>query len=157
MPLVQNQLQSDLQSQWLASEGSSYPQSATESGDRFARAVASWFSSAQAAGLPCATAMARMPQLAQLAGVALQARAAVAAGNALAQAVAQYILGQSFGPGVATFPVALAAAQAQIGAVFGNLDMAVGDRARDIASACTVLATSTMVTFPPPMSPAPIT
>jgi hypothetical protein len=156
MPLDQSQLQSDLQSQWLASEGASHPRSAVDSGNNFARAVAKWFSSAQAAGLPCVTASARMPQLAQLTALALQAQAAVAAGNALAMAVAQYILGQSFGPGVASSPMALPAAQAQIGAVFANLDISSGDRARHIAGACTLLALSTMVVFPPPMSPAPI-
>ncbi|HWN70329.1 MAG TPA: hypothetical protein VNM90_21965 [Haliangium sp.] len=98
-----------------------------------------------------------MSQLAQLAGQALQARTATAAGNALAQAVAQYIQGQVFGAGLAQFPLALSAAQAQIGAVLANLGISSADRAQGIAGACTALATSTIVTFQVPPYTAPIT
>lgn len=156
MPLVQSQLEASLETGWLVTGGASHPQSAAQSGERFARAVAQWLSTGQANGFPCTTAMARMGQLAQSAALALQAQAAVAAGNALGVAIGLYILGQVFGAGVAGVPVALSAAQAQIGAVFANLDMAASDRARSIAGACTLLATSTLVVFPAPMPPGPI-
>jgi hypothetical protein len=84
-------------------------------------------------------------------------QAAPAGGMALALAVAQYMAGQLFGAGVAAMPIATPAAAASIGATFANLDLSNDDRVQAIASACTVLAASTLVTFPPPVPPAPVT
>src|SRR5512140_206176 len=103
MPLSPSTLANSLEQQWLASEGSSLPDSATESGDRFAGAVSSWFAAAMASGIPCATAMARRSQLASAAAAALQVRDAMGAGQQLGLAVATYMAGQAFGPGVAGF------------------------------------------------------
>lgn len=151
--LVLSTLKTSLKQDWLGP----HPQNAQESGQRFASAVANWFAAAQAGAFPCATAQARMGQLASSAASAFQAQAAPAAGMALALAVAQYMAGQLFGAGVAAMPLATAAAAATLGATFANLDMSTDDRVQAIASACTVLAASTLVTFPPPTPPAPVT
>jgi hypothetical protein len=154
--LVQDTLKTGLENDWLVADGGSYPQSAMESGDRFAGAVASWFAGAQAGPFPCATALARRGQLATAAAAALQVGAAQAAGAQLALALAQYIAGQTFGAGAAGFPIATSAAGTMLGALFGNTGMARAERAQAIAGACTLLAVSTMVTFPAPLPPAPL-
>lgn len=150
--LVLSTLQTSLKQDWLGAHSGS----AQESGQRFANAVAQWFSAAQAGAAPCTTATARAGQLASSAASALQVGAAQGAGQALALAVAQYLAGQLFGAGVAAMPLAVSAAGASIGAAFGNLDLAVDDRAQALASACALLAASTLVTFPPPTPPAPV-
>ena len=71
-------------------------------------------------------------------------------GARLANAVAAYITGQMFPPGVAAAPLATAAAGSQIGAAFADLEAPPSARAQKIAGACYTLATSTLVTFPPP-------
>lgn len=160
MPLVLDTLKSQLENTWLVPEGGSFPESVTESGDRFATAVSGWFAAGQAAGIPCLTAMARKSQLASAAAGALSAQSAQAAGAQLAMAVAAYMAGQSFGPtGVASFPIAAGAAVSQMIAVFSDTDGSVSQKAQQIAGACTVLATSTLVIFsaPPGMPPAPVT
>jgi hypothetical protein len=157
MALLMNMLASGLERDWLVSEGGTYPNDARESGERFARVVVSWFASAQAAGVPCATAQARESGLASTAASALQVGSPEGAGASLALAVAGYVAGQVFGPGVASFPAALGAAGAQIGAVFANLEATQPQRAQDIAGACALLAATTIVVFPAPMPPAPIT
>jgi hypothetical protein len=154
--LVQDTLKLGLENDWLVADGGSYPQSAIESGDRFAGAVASWFAGAQAGPFPCATAAARRAQLAASAAAALQAGAAPAAGSQLALAIAQYIVGQLFGAGVAGFPIATSAAGAMLGAVFSDTGTGRSERAQAIAGACTLLAVSTIVTFPAPLPPAPL-
>jgi hypothetical protein len=156
MPLSPSTLANALEQQWLASEGSSLPGSAIESGDRFAGAVSSWFAMAMAAGMPCATAAARRSQLAAAAAAALQVRDALGAGQQLALAVATYMAGQAFGPGVASFPAAASVMGTEFGAVFADLDLPVSARAQRMASACMIAAVSTVVIFPPPMSPAPV-
>ncbi|MBL8742289.1 MAG: hypothetical protein JNK04_14370 [Myxococcales bacterium] len=156
MPLVLASLKSSLESQWLVAEGGSHPASAQESGDRFAGAVAGWFSTAMAAGFPCSTAMARKSQLASGAAAAFGAEASVAAGNMLALAVAAYIVGQSFGPGFAGMPIAQSAAGAMFGATFADTGGAISDKAQQIASGCLVLAVSTIVAFSIPPFAAPV-
>jgi hypothetical protein len=94
--------------------------------------------------------MPRQGQLAAQAAAALQIGQAQGAGAQLALAVASYYAGQSFGPGVATFPAALSAGVAMIGAVFGNLDLSNTDRAQQVATACHIIAISTIVAFPNP-------
>lgn len=150
MPLVMSSLRTSLEQDWLSSEGGSHPATPLESGDAFAGAVASWFASAQALGIPCSTAQARRPQLAAQAAGALRVQDAIAAGNALAVALGAYVLGQLFGAGTALMPIAVAAGGAQIGAVFADLQSAPSQRAQSIAAACTVLAVSTLVSFPNP-------
>ena len=150
MAVQPSSLKSLLESDWLVAEGGGYPATPLESGQKFARAVSQWFSAAQANGLPCATAMARQSQLAGQATAAIQIGQAQGAGAQLALAVASYYAGQSFGPGVATFPTALSAGVAMISAVFGNLDLANTDRAEQIAMACHTMALSTIVAFPNP-------
>lgn len=160
MPLVLDTLKSQLENGWLVPEGGCFPESVTQSGDRFATAVCGWFAAGQAAGFPCLTAMARKSQLAAAAAGALSAQSAQAAGTQLAMAVASYMAGQSFGPvpaGVASFPIAASAAVSQMIAVFSDTDASVSQKAQQIAAACTVLATSTLVIFtpPPPVPPPP--
>jgi hypothetical protein len=146
-------LASSLESDWLTREGGGYADSASQSGDRFAQAVSSWFSSAMAGAFPCGTATARKSQLAAAAGAAFQANQASAAGAQLAMGLVAYMAGQVFGPGVASPPTAASAAQSAITAVFSDVDMAVSSRANQIATATHTLALSTIVVFPPIISP----
>ena len=157
MPLVLASLKSSLEGQWLVAEGGSYPASANESGDRFATAVAGWFSASMAAGFPCTTAMARKSQLASAAGAAFATEASTAAGNMLALGVALYIVGQSFGPGFAGMPIAQSAAGAMFGATFADTNAGIADKAQQIANGCLVLAVSTIVAFTIPPFAAPVT
>ncbi len=150
MAISSSTLKSQLENNWLVSEGGSYPESPTQSGQKFAGAVSQWFSAAQANGIPCATAMARQSQLAAQAAAAIQVGQAQGAGAQLALAVAAYYAGQNFGPGVATFPTAAGAGVSMISAVFGNLDMSNADRAEAIATACHTMAVSTIVAFTVP-------
>ncbi|HEY3256771.1 MAG TPA: hypothetical protein VGJ91_22600 [Polyangiaceae bacterium] len=156
MPLLPNSLASSLENDWLAKENGSFPDSTSVSADRFATAFANWFGGAIAGPGAVTTAAARKSQLASLAIPALSAQSAQAAGSQLAQAIAAYIAGQVFGAGVAGPPIATAAAGSQIGSVFADLNSAPSARAQQIASACLTLATSTIVTFPPPTPPAPV-
>jgi len=156
MVLVTSALATQLESSWLASEGRSLPSSAAESADAFAKAVANWFSAAQAGPSPCATAMARKAQLMGQAASALAAQSAPGAGSALASAVAAYMTGQSFPPGVASAPIAVPAAAAAFTAVFANLTAPTSARANQTAAACHLLAVSTIVVMPPPGPPTPV-
>jgi hypothetical protein len=159
MPLVVDSLESALETQWLVAEGGSFPQSAMESGDRFAGAFCTWFAGAMAATFSCVTAMARRSQLATQAGAALDTQDSSLAGNQLAMAVASYIAGQSFPPGTALFPTALTAAAAQMSSTFADPGVDVGSKAQEIAAACHLLVVSTLVAIPTPPGPptAPIT
>jgi hypothetical protein len=150
MAIQPSSLKSLLESDWLVAQDGSHSSTPVESGQKFARAVSQWFAAAQANGLPCATAMARQSQLAGQAAAAIQVGQAQGAGAQLALAVASYYAGQSFGPGVATFPAALSAGVSMIGGVFGNLDLSITDRAHQIATACHGMAISTIVAFPNP-------
>ena len=153
MPLVPSALASSLSSSWLVDEGGSYPSSPTQSGDRFATAVAGWFSGAMAGAFPCSTATARQSQLAAAAAGAFGADSATGAAQQLAVGLMGYMAGQVFGPGVASPPTAVAAAQSAFAAVFSNLDSALSARANQIATGVHTLALSTIVVFPPPISP----
>ena len=153
MPLAPSQLASSLESDWLAHEGGGYADSSFQSGDRFAQAVSSWFGLAMAGPFPCSTAAARKGQLAASAGAALQAGQPPLAGMQLALGLVGYMTGQVFGPGVASPPAAASVAQSAITAVFSNLDLPATARANQIASAAYALAVSTIVVFPPVISP----
>jgi hypothetical protein len=153
MALVPSALASSLESSWLVAEGGDHPASAAESGDRLAAAVAGWFAAATAGPYPCATAAARRPQLAAGAGAALQAGDAALAATQLALALTAYMAGQVFGPGVASPPTATSAAQSAIAAVFGDLRLVNAARANQIAGGVQTLAASTIVVFPPVVSP----
>lgn len=156
MALVTSTLASQLETSWLASEGRSLPSSVAESADAFATAVTNWFSAAQAGPSPCATAMARKTQLMGQAASALAAQSAPGAGSALASAVAAYMTGQSFPPGVASAPIAIPAAAAAFTTVFANLTAPTSTRANQMAAACHVLAVSTIVVMPTPAPPVPV-
>jgi hypothetical protein len=66
--------------------------------------------------------------------------------------------GQAFGAGVASPPVAVGAAQSAITSVFSNVDLPVASRANTIATGIHTMAISTIVVFPPVISPpAPVT
>ncbi|HEY5954899.1 MAG TPA: hypothetical protein VIV60_00050, partial [Polyangiaceae bacterium] len=136
MPLVANSLASSLENDWLGKENGSFPDSPSVSADRFATAFANWFANALAGPGAVTTAAARRSQLASLAIPAVSAMSAQAAGSQLAQAIAAYITGQSFGPGVAGPPLAAAAASSQIGSVFADLNAPPSARAQQIAAAC---------------------
>jgi hypothetical protein len=153
MVLVVSALASSLESSWLVASGGSYPSSPSESGDKFASAVSSWFGSATAGPFPCSTASARKSQLASAATSALQAGDANAAGSQLALAIASYIAGQTFGAGLAGMPIAIAAAGAALGAAFSDRDQSQSSRAKAIADAVQLLTASTIVVFPPVISP----
>ena len=156
MPLVLASLKSSFESQWLVPSGGSYPASAQESGDRFATAVATWFSAAAAGAFPCTTAMARKSQLAASAAAAFSTQASVAAGNALALGVALYIVGQQFGAGIANIPLAQGAVGPLFGAAFADLQSGISEKAQQVATGCLLLAVSTIVVFPPPLTPLPV-
>lgn len=156
--LAPNVLASTLETDWLSSPGTQHPSSAAESADRFAAAVSNWFSGATAAAFPCVTAMPRRPQLAAAATGALQSQDASLAGSQLALALMTYMAGQVFGAGVASPPVAVGAAQSAITSVFSNLDVPVASRANTVATGIHTMAISTIVVFPPVISPpAPVT
>jgi hypothetical protein len=153
MALTPAALSAGLQSDWLVPQGGQHPMSAAESGDRFAGAVAGWFAAATAGAFPTATAAARRPQLAASATGAFQAGSAPLAGSQLAFGLMGYIAGQVFGPGVASPPAGVAAAQAAITAAFGDLDLSNQARAQQIAGAISALAPTSVVIFPPVISP----
>lgn len=153
MALSFSSLSGSLQSGWLPSGGGSYPGSAAESGDAFAGAVSTWFAAATAGPYPCSTATARRSQLAGSATGAFTAQQAAAAGALLAIGLMGYMAGQVFGPGVASPPVGVAAAQAALAAVFADLDASVPARADRIAQATWALALTTIVVFPVVVSP----
>lgn len=153
MALSSSSLSSSLQGSWLPTDGGTYPGSATESGDAFAGAVSSWFAAATAGPYPCSTATARRSQLASSAAGAFAAGQASAAGALLATGLMGYLAGQVFGPGVASPPVGTAAAQAAFAGVFADLDASVSARGDRIAQATLALALTTIVVFPPVISP----
>lgn len=157
MPLDPSQLRTGLRNQWLPGDQGPYAGSAMESGQRFADVVAPWFALAVAGGFPCATAMARKAQLTAGAGAALAANDAMAAGQQLAMAVAQYMAAQSFGAGMSAMPVAASAMVSAFGQVFSSHDLDADARATTMANAMYAAAVSTIVTFPPTLPPAPIT
>lgn len=157
MPLSDSTLKSQLELHWLVPEGGSFPANVQQSAERFASAVATWFSDAQANGLPCTTAQARKSELASQAATAFAAGSAALAGQGLANALSAYILNQTFGAGVAGTPTGATAAVSAFTETFSNLKLANGDRAQKLAEACQKLALSTIVTFPPPTPPANVT
>jgi hypothetical protein len=153
MALVPTALASSLESDWLVADGGQYPSSASQSGDKFAGAVSSWFGAATAGAFPCTTATARRSQLAASATAAIQTRDPSLAGLQLAVGLMGYMAGQVFGPGVASPPTAVSAAQSAITGVFSNLDLPLSARANQIATGVYTLAISTIVVFPPVVSP----
>jgi hypothetical protein len=157
MPLIPSTLASNLESSWLGKDNGSFPDSPSVSADRFATAFANWFALAIAGPGAVTTAAARRSQLASLAIGALSANSAQTAGSQLASAIAAYITGQAFGAGVASAPIATAAAGVQLGSVFADLEAPNSARAQQLAAACLLLATSTIVIYPPPLPPAPVT
>ncbi|MBK8258017.1 MAG: hypothetical protein IPK82_35795 [Polyangiaceae bacterium] len=157
MALMNDSLKSQLENNWLVPEGGQFPNSVAESAQRFADAVVQWFSLAQANGIPCATAMARKAQLVASATGALSAQSAQAAGTQLAMGVAGYIAGQSFPPGAALFPLAASSAASMMIGAFSDVNGSISQKASTIASACTILATSTQAAgFPLPAFPTPM-
>jgi hypothetical protein len=142
-----------LRTSWMVPAGAGYPAGPSESGERFAAAVAGWFAAATAGPFPCTTAAARRPQLASLATAALQAGDPAVAGAQLALAVAGYLTGQVFGAGVASPPTAIGVAQPALGAVFSDHALSDVDRSDRVATAIGTLALSTVVVFPPVVSP----
>lgn len=153
MALVSSALASSLESSWLVPDGGQYPSTAAASGDKFAAAVSTWFGAATAGPYPCSTASARRSQLAAAATAAIQAKDPSLAGMQLAIGLMSYMAGQVFGPGVASPPTAVSAAQSAITSVFSNLDLSNGARANQIATGTYTLAISTIVVFPPVISP----
>jgi hypothetical protein len=153
MVLSSSTLSNSLRSSWLPTDGGGFPGSASESGDAFAGAVTGWFSGATAGPFPCSTATARRSQLASSAGAAFAAGQAPASGALLATALMGYLTGQVFGSGVASPPAGTAAAQAAFTAVFADLDASTSDRADRLAQASWSLALTTIVIFPPVISP----
>lgn len=153
MALVPSALASSLESSWLVAEGGEHPSSPEQSGDKFAAAVSGWFGAATAGPYPCSTAAARRSQLAAAATAAIQAGDASLAATQLALGLMSYMTGQVFGPGVASPPTAMSAAQSAISAVFSNLEVANGARANQIAGGVHAMAVSTIVMFPPVISP----
>lgn len=153
MALVPAALASSLASGWLVPQGGTHPSSAAQSGDKFAAAVSNWFAAATAGPFPCSTATARRSQLAAAATAAFQTREATIAGTQLAVGLMGYMAGQLFGSGVASPPTAVSAAQSAITAVFSNLDLSDNARANQIATGVHTLAVSTIVVFPPVISP----
>jgi len=153
MALSPATLAASLESSWLVPEGGEFPSSPAQSGDRFAGAVTSWFALAMAGPYPCSTAAARRSQLTSSATAAIQAGDASLAGMQLALGLMSYMAGQVFGPGVASPPAAVGAAQSAIIAAFSNLDASHAARANQIATGVHALAISTIVVFPPVISP----
>jgi hypothetical protein len=152
MPLNPVALAESLKSQWLEPPGG-FPANVQESGDRFAACVAPWFATSMAAAFPCATAVVRQSQLAGQSAAALGAGLAPLAGAQLALALVAYMAGQSFGAGISNPPAAAAPAQAAFAAVFADMEADAAARAQRIALATWAMALSTIVVFPPVISP----
>lgn len=155
MPLDPISLAVGLRQRWLPGEAG-FPASVDASAQRFADVVAPWFAAGAANGFPCATALARKAGLASSAASALTAGDARAAGQQLALAVAQFMAAQAFGAGVSSFPAATAALVTALGEVFAAHDLDADQRATLIASATYLTALSTIVVFPPPLTPSPV-
>ena len=153
MVLVPTALASSLESSWLVAEGGDHPASPSESGDKFASAVAGWFGSATAGAFPCSTASARQSQLASGATAAIQAGDPSLAATQLALALLSYMTGQAFGAGVASPPTAMSAGQSAFMGVFSDLEATNSARASRIAGGVHAMAASTIVIFPPVISP----
>jgi hypothetical protein len=153
MALAPSSLASSLESSWLVPEGGDHPSSPAQSGDAFAAAVAGWFGAATAGPYPCSTAAARRAQLASAATAAIQAGDPSLAATQLALGLMSYMAGQVFGPGVASPPTAMSAAQSAIAAVFADLEGTNSSRANRIATGVHTMAMSTIVVFPPVVSP----
>lgn len=153
MVLVPAALASSLASGWLVAEGGEHPSSPAQSGDAFAAAVSSWFAGATAGPFPCTTATARRSQLAASSTAAIGAGDPSLAGLQMAVGLMGYMAGQAFGPGVASPPTAVGAAQSAITGVFSDLEASNAARADRIAAGIHALAVSTIVIFPPVVSP----
>ena len=158
MPLVPSLLSQSLQSQWLPRDKDGpFPDDVPASAKALAGAIADWFEMAMAAAFPCSTASARKSQLEAMLIPALQAGQASAAGQQVALGFMAYVAGQSFGAGVAMPPAATSAAGMAIGSALADKDSPQSARADQIAQALLLQAMSSIVTFPPPLPPAPIT
>jgi hypothetical protein len=156
MPLDPVSLAIGLRQRWLPA-GGGFPSSVDDSAQRFAGEIATWFAAGAASGIPCATAMVRKSGLASSAASALSAGDPRMAGQLLALAVAQFMAGQSFGPGVSAMPIATPALVLALGEVFASHDLDDDKRATLIASAAYLTAVSTIVTFPPTtLPPSPV-
>jgi hypothetical protein len=153
MALVPTALASSLESSWLVPEGGDHPASPSESGDQFAAAVSGWFAGATAGAFPCSTASARRSQLAASATAAIQAGDPSLAALQLALALTGYMTGQLFGAGVASPPTAMSAGQSAFMGVFSDLEATNAARAGRIAGGVHAMAASTIVIFPPVISP----
>jgi hypothetical protein len=157
MVLIPTTLAHSLETHWLPGDGGPWHDSSQASADAFAGAVANWFQSAQAAGLPCMTALARRSQLMGQAMSAIGAQDAQAAGEQLALAFMAYVAGQSFSTGVAAPPAATGAGATMIGNALATRELPQAARAHMIATALHVMALSSIVSFPTPPFAAPIT
>ena len=153
MALDPSALSTSLRNSWLPGDAGPHHGSASASGDAFAGAVSGWFVSAVAAGFPCATALARRSQLASGAAGAFQAGQAATSGALLATGLTAYVAGQLFGAGAALPPLATGAAQAAFVGVFLDLGADTPARADRLAQAIWALAITTVVVFPPVISP----
>ena len=152
MALSSQTLANTLESGWLALQPSSVEASAAS----FADVVSRWFAGATANAVPCATALARAPLLAIAVKPALDPGTVEASSSMLGAAVVSYIVGQTFGLGVAGAPVAIPAALADLYRAFVTLEMQRPARAELIAGAIVRLTSSTLVVFPSPAPPAAI-
>ena len=146
--LIHATLKKGLAEVWMVQPDGRFPSNVAESGQRFAQAVVAWFVTANSLTFMCQTATARQSQLGSQAADALSRGAPQAAGYALGQAVADYVDGQSFGPGTAQKPIAAVAGGLMIAAVFSDMKLTISQRAKKIADACTLIAHSSLVLFP---------
>ena len=157
MPLIPSLLAQALTAGWLPPDDGPFAGSVEASADALAGAISDWFGLAMAAGFPCTTAAARRGQLKGQLLPALNAQDARAAGQMIALAFMAYVAGQTFGAGVAAPPLATAAAGSLIGTALATHDLPRASRADQIAQALHLAALSAIVTFPPPLPPAPVT
>ena len=155
MPLVPTALASSLAVDWLVAEGGEYPHSAPQSGDAFAAAVSSWFAAATAGPFPCATASARRPQLAASATGGDPGRRRVARRHAAGVGAD----GLHGGPGRSApasprRPRPSARPSRRSRPCSRTSSSQLSARANQIATGVHTLAISTIVVFPPVVSPA---
>lgn len=153
MPLSPQTLAGELESQWFGGD----PSSVDDAAARLADVISTWFATASALSIPCATASVRAPQLRASLIPALATGEANASGTAVALAISGYLTGQIFGTGVAAAPTALAPASTDLRQLFTDLDMSVHSRAGLFARALMTLVASTIVTFTSPVASGPIT
>jgi hypothetical protein len=156
MPLDAKKLETQLIRAWSGGPGGTFPSTPQAAADRFADAVAAWFSDAVAGGAKCTTAQSRKPLLSNALLSSLKSGKAATAGQGLAAALAMYLTGQVFGTGLSQVPFGTSAAGVAFSAAFAEINAPLRSRAQRFTLVCQGLVATTLVIIPPSPNPVPI-